>query len=135
MFKKYGLTNVHLEAYSIPHAWVRGTAHARIIAPGGASADDRFRRVGAEHERARCTARWCTSMPRSPRSSKKFKGKLKGAIVIYQEPRPLSAAEADRSERGDFIIRWKSRRHPLASRDLQILMKNICEQRKSGQPS
>src|SRR5882762_6975023 len=24
MFKKYGLTNVHLEAYSIPHAWERG---------------------------------------------------------------------------------------------------------------
>jgi len=33
MFKKYGLTNVHLESYSIPHAWVRGTASARITAP------------------------------------------------------------------------------------------------------
>src|SRR5271167_3403016 len=33
MFRKYGLTDVHLEAYSIPHAWVRGVARARILAP------------------------------------------------------------------------------------------------------
>src|SRR5215471_5129431 len=33
MFKKYGLTNVHLEAYTIPHAWTRGKAEARIISP------------------------------------------------------------------------------------------------------
>ncbi|PMZ18148.1 hypothetical protein, partial [Pseudomonas sp. FW306-02-F08-AA] len=33
MFKKYGLTNVHLEPYTIAHAWTRGKAEARIIAP------------------------------------------------------------------------------------------------------
>ena len=33
MFKKYGLTNVHLEAYTIPHTWMRDKATARIIAP------------------------------------------------------------------------------------------------------
>ena len=33
MFKKYGLTNVHLEPYTIAHAWTREKAEARIIAP------------------------------------------------------------------------------------------------------
>src|SRR5262249_19223558 len=33
MFKKYGLTNVHLEPYTIAHSWTRGTAHARIVSP------------------------------------------------------------------------------------------------------
>src|SRR6267142_6966994 len=89
MFKKYGLTNVHLEAYSIPHAWVRGTAHARIIAP-------------AEHPLTIASAAWAPNTKgkvhgpvvyfdaKKPEEFEKFKGKLKGAIVIYQEPRPLS---------------------------------------------
>ena len=33
MFRKYGLTNVHLEPWTIAHSWTRGTAHARIVKP------------------------------------------------------------------------------------------------------
>src|SRR5208337_4115062 len=89
MFKKYGLTNVHLEAYSIPHAWVRGTATARIIAP-------------TEHPLTIAAAAWAPDTKRTvrgpvvyfdakkPEDFAKFKGKLKGAIVITQEPQPLS---------------------------------------------
>jgi len=89
MFKKYGLTNVHLESYSIPHAWVRGTAHARIVAP-------------AEHPLTIASAAWAPNTKgkvhgpvvyfdaKKPEDYEKFKGKLKGAIVIFQEPRPLS---------------------------------------------
>jgi Zn-dependent M28 family amino/carboxypeptidase len=89
MFKKYGLTNVHLEAYSIPHAWTRGTATARMIAP-------------TEHPLTIASAAWSPSTKgvvrgpvvyldaRKPEELEKYKGKLKGAIVIYQEPRPLS---------------------------------------------
>jgi carboxypeptidase Q len=89
MFKKYGLTRVHLEAYSIPHAWERGKATARIIAP-------------AEHPLAIASAAWAPGTrgkvhgpvvyfdAKKPEDYEKFKGKLKGAIVIFQEPRPLS---------------------------------------------
>jgi len=89
MFKKYGLTNVHLEAYSIPHAWVRGTAHARITAP-------------VEHPLTIASAAWAPNTKgkvhgpvvyfdaKKPEDFEKYKGKLKGAIVIFQEPRPLS---------------------------------------------
>ena len=38
MFRKYGLTNVHLEPWTIAHSWTRGTARARSRgAPGEAS--------------------------------------------------------------------------------------------------
>jgi len=89
MFKKYGLTNVHLEAYSIPHAWERGKASARIIAP-------------TEHPLMIASSAWAPSTrgkvhgpvvyfdAKKPEDYEKFKGKLKGAIVIYQEPKPLS---------------------------------------------
>jgi carboxypeptidase Q len=33
LFRKYGLSNVHLEPWTIAHSWTRGTASARIIAP------------------------------------------------------------------------------------------------------
>src|SRR5207302_10445337 len=32
-FRQYGLTNVHLEPWTITHSWTRGTAHARIVTP------------------------------------------------------------------------------------------------------
>src|SRR5208337_5602490 len=89
MFKKYGLTNVHLEGYSIPHAWVRGTAKARMIAPAG-------------HSLTIASAAWSPNTKgtvrgpvvyfdaKKPEEFAKFAGKLKGAIVITQEPRTLS---------------------------------------------
>src|SRR5262249_8503255 len=32
-FRKYGLTNVHLEPWTIAHSWTRGTAKARVVSP------------------------------------------------------------------------------------------------------
>jgi carboxypeptidase Q len=89
MFRKYGLTNVHEESYSIPHAWIRGTAKARILAP-------------SEHALTIAAAAWAPNTKgtvrgpvvyfdaKKPEDFVKFKGKLKGAIVISQEPRELS---------------------------------------------
>src|SRR5258707_1331379 len=34
-FREYGLTNVHLEPWTIAHSWTRGTAQARIVGPAG----------------------------------------------------------------------------------------------------
>ena len=89
MFKKYGLTNVHLEPYTIPHAWMRGKAEARIIAP-------------TEHPLTIAAAAWTPGTKgkvhgpvvyfdaKEPKDFAKFKGKLKGAIVILTDPQPLS---------------------------------------------
>lgn len=89
MFQKYGLANTHLEAWQISHAWTRGTAQARIFAP-------------AEHPLTIASAGWSPGTQGAVRGPvvyfdakkkeefQKFHGKLKGAIVIYQEPASLS---------------------------------------------
>jgi len=88
-FREYGLTNVHLEPWTIAHSWMRGTAHARIVNPAG-------------HPLTIASAGWSpgtNGVVRGPvvyfdaktkEDFEKFRGKLKGAIVIYQEPESLS---------------------------------------------
>jgi carboxypeptidase Q len=89
LMKKYGLANVHLEPWTIAHSWTRGTASARIAAP-------------AEHPLTIASAGWSPSTPgvvqgpvvyfdaKSKADFDRFRGKLKGAVVIYQEPSVLS---------------------------------------------
>ena len=89
MFRKYSLTNVHLEPWTIAHSWTRGTARARIISP-------------TEHPLSIASAGWAPSTPgvlrgplvfaelRKEEDFEKYRGKLKGAILITQEPENLS---------------------------------------------
>src|SRR6202140_788555 len=88
-FREYGLTNVKLEPWTIARSWTRGTAHARIVSP-------------AVHPLTIASAGWSpgtNGVVRGPvvyfdaktkEDFEKFRGKLKGAIVIYQEPESLS---------------------------------------------
>src|ERR1700674_2199344 len=88
-FREYGLTNVKLEPWTIAHSWTRGTAHARIVSP-------------AVHPLTIASAGWTPGtkgVVRGPvvyfdakakEDFEKFRGKLKGASVIYQEPESLS---------------------------------------------
>jgi len=88
-FREYGLANVKLEPWTIAHSWTRGTAHAAIVSP-------------AAHPLTIASAGWSpgtNGIVRGPvvyfdaktkEEFGKFRGKLKGAIVIYQEPESLS---------------------------------------------
>ena len=88
-FREYGLTNVKLEPWTIARSWTRGTASARIVSP-------------AEHPLTIASAGWSPGTNGAVRGPvvyfdaktkedfAKFRGKLKGAIVIYQEPESLS---------------------------------------------
>src|SRR5882724_5481054 len=88
-FREYGLTNVHLEPWTIAHSWTRGTARARIVSP-------------TEHPLTIASAGWApgtAGVVRGPvvyvdikkdEDFEKYRGKLKGAIVIAQEPASLS---------------------------------------------
>lgn len=89
LMKKYGLVNVHLEPWTIAHSWTRGSATARIVAP-------------TEHPLTIASAGWAPGTKGAVRGPvvffdaktkddfAKYKGKLKGAIVITNEPQPLS---------------------------------------------
>jgi carboxypeptidase Q len=108
MFRKYGLTNVHLESYMIAHAWIRGTAEARILSP-------------TEHPLTIASAAWAPNTKglvrgpvvyfdaKKPEEFAKFHGKLKGAIVIMQEPRALSPAPPSDP---NFIVRLPMQQPP-----------------------
>ncbi len=74
MFKKYGLTNVHLEAYTIPHAWVRGTATAKMIAPAEHPLTIASSAWAPSTKGKVRGAGWCTSMRESRRISPSFTG-------------------------------------------------------------
>src|SRR6266700_7253511 len=88
-FREYGLTNVKLEPWTIAHSWMRGAVRARIVSP-------------TEHPLTIASAGWSPSTAGAVRGPvvyfdaktkeefEKFRGKLKGAIVIYQEPTSLS---------------------------------------------
>src|SRR6202166_5275895 len=96
MFRKYGLTNVHLEPWTIAHSWTRGAARAHIVKP-------------AEHPLTIAAAGWSpgtTGTLHAPvlyfdakkkEEFEKFRGKLKGAVVIYQEPASLSPPKPEDS--------------------------------------
>jgi carboxypeptidase Q len=93
-FREYGLTNVHLEPWTIAHSWTRGTARARIVSP-------------TEHPLTIASAGWApgtAGVLRGPvmyvdikkdEDFEKYRGKLKGAIVIAQEPASLSPPKPD----------------------------------------
>jgi carboxypeptidase Q len=94
MFRSYGLANVHLEPWTIAHSWTRGSARARIVSP-------------TEHALTIAAAGWSPGTKgavRGPvvfvKAEKKedfdgYRGKLKGAIVIYQEPAVLSPPKVE----------------------------------------
>src|SRR5712675_857710 len=89
MFAKYGAVNARLEGWTMERSWARGTASARMVSP-------------AEHPLTIAAAGWSPSTPgaitgavvyfdaKEKKDFAKFHGKLKGAIVIYQEPASLS---------------------------------------------
>jgi carboxypeptidase Q len=84
-FAGYGLANAHLEGWTIAHAWTRGTSRGRIVSP-------------AEHPLTIASYGWAPGTggtlrgavtyvnARTMEELEKYKGKLKGAIVITTEP-------------------------------------------------
>lgn len=89
MFTKYGLTNAHLEPWKMERTWSRGHASARIVSP-------------TEHPLTIASAGWSPGTAgaitgpvvyfdaKEKKDFAKFHGKLKGAIIIYQEAASLS---------------------------------------------
>jgi len=97
MFKKYGLSNANLEPWTIARAWYRGTASGHIVSP-------------VEHPLTLASAGWSPSTAgkirgpvvfvgaRNLQDLQKFKGKLKGAVVITTQPAAIPPPyEAPRS--------------------------------------
>jgi carboxypeptidase Q len=87
-FKALGLSNVHLESWTIAHSWKRGPATGRVLWP-------------TAHELTMATAGWSPSTDGTVKGEvigidaekvedlEKYKGKLGGKIVLMGKPRAL----------------------------------------------
>ena len=128
MFRKYGLTNVHLEPYTIAHAWTRGMATARILKP-------------TEHPLTIASGAWSPNTKgavrgkvvyfdaKKPEEYAKFHGKLKGAIVIADEPRPLSPPPPT-NQNGMATIRMQEPPAPVGQPALPDPYEKFLEEEK-----
>jgi hypothetical protein len=101
--KAYGLTNVHLESWSLPEGWERGTAQARMIEP-----DNQRPLLIASNAWAPGTNGKIEGDVVAITASKQseldpYRGRLKGAIVLSGPPAELRALEDMEKPGGMFF--------------------------------
>src|SRR5262249_12718064 len=80
--KSYGLTNVHLEAWSIPMGWERGTVTARIIEPNNGRTLVLAAAGWSPSTKGKVEGDVVILNARSTKDLAAFKGKLKNAIIL-----------------------------------------------------
>jgi hypothetical protein len=91
--RSYGLSNVHLEPYTIVAGWERGTAYARIIEPDNGRTLTLAAEGWAPSTHGKVQGNVVIFNAREKADLAKYKGKLKDAIVLQGAPsevRPIS---------------------------------------------
>lgn len=84
-FRAYGLSNVHLEAWSIAHSWKRGVARARVVSP--TSQPLAAEAAGWSPDTAGTVrGRLVYISARKVEDLEQYRGKLRDTIVITTEP-------------------------------------------------
>jgi hypothetical protein len=96
--KGYGLSNVQLEPWAIPAGWERGAAKARIIEPDNGCSLSLAAAGWTPGTKGKIEADVVVIMARSTKDLEKYKGKLKGAVVLQGPPanvRPITDLNFD----------------------------------------
>jgi carboxypeptidase Q len=91
--KGYGLANVALEPWEIPAGWERGTATARIIEPDNGRSLSLAAAGWTPGTKGKLEADVVVVTARNTKDLDKYKGKLKGAVVLQGPPanvRPIT---------------------------------------------
>ncbi len=101
-FRAYGL-DAHLESATIDHAWTRGVETAAITSPIQRSIG--IHAFGWSKATAGDVTGKVVALEISePSDFDKFRGKLKGAVVLVNKPADLSRAEANPENAYDAVI-------------------------------
>ncbi len=93
--KSYGLENVHLEPWTIPVGWERGTAYARVVEPPTNRTLILASMGWAGGTKGKVQGDVVVLNAKSTQDLAKYKGKLKDAVILRGPPmtvRPLSEA-------------------------------------------
>ena len=88
--RSYGLSTVHLEAYSIPMAWERGTAYGRIIEPPNGRTLSLAAMGWSAGTKGKVEGDVVIIKAKNSKELADYKGKLKNAIVLQGEPRVVT---------------------------------------------
>jgi hypothetical protein len=87
--RRYGLTDVHLEAWTIPLGWERGTATMRIIEPDNGKLLTVAAMGWTPGTKGKITGNVVIMDVKDSAGLAAYKGKLKGAIVLRGAPTPI----------------------------------------------
>jgi hypothetical protein len=91
IMKSYGLENVHLEPWTIPVGWERGTASLKILEPDNGKSLTVASWAWTPGTKGPIEGDVVIFRPTSKEDLAKYKGKLKNAIVMQQAPSPVRA--------------------------------------------
>lgn len=100
--KSYGLENVKLEPYEIPVGWERGTVSAKLIDPPMAQPLVMASMGWTPGTKGKVTGEVVIFKASKREDLAQYKGKLKNAIILRNEPRkiaPVATPEAPRGSR------------------------------------
>jgi hypothetical protein len=84
--KAYGLSNVHLEGWTIPVGWERGTASMRIIEPNNGRSLTVAAMGWTPGTNGKITGEVVILKAQNAKDLEKYKGKLKNAVILRGEP-------------------------------------------------
>jgi hypothetical protein len=87
--RSYGLVNVHLEPWTIPVGWERGTAHARIVEPDNGRSILLASMGWSPGTNGKVVGDVVIIKARNSKELAEYKGKLKNAIVLQGAPSTL----------------------------------------------
>jgi hypothetical protein len=87
--RSYGLSNVHLEGWEIPVAWERGPCSLRLVEPGSGRSLIAAAMGWTPSTNGRIEGDVVIVNARTPADLAKYKGKLRGAIVLRGAPTPI----------------------------------------------
>jgi 6-phosphogluconolactonase len=96
--KSYGLENVHLEPWTIPVGWERGTATARLIEPDNGKTLTVAAAGWSPGTKGKIEGEVVVVTARTPAELAQYKGKLKNAVVLRGAPanvRPITDTTYD----------------------------------------
>lgn len=127
-FKAYGV-DAHLETATIDHAWMRGVETAAITSPIQKSIG--IRAFGwSKATDGDVTGKVVALEISEPSDFDKYRGKLKGAVVLANKPADLSKAEANPENAYDAVIPQQHGVKPagMTWRQRADLMRQIAEE-------
>jgi hypothetical protein len=98
--RSYGLSNVHLEPWTIPVGWERGTAYARLIEPDNGRTLMLASAGWSPSTKGKIEGDVVVLRARTAQELAPYKGKLKNAIVLQSPPQNVPVLGGQRGQGG-----------------------------------